>query len=400
MALPRRRFLAGCACAACAVPLSVRDAFADWEELQAEIPPGYDPSAEFKDEAGLWMVMEKYQETLDRSSFVIRDASLNDYVNSIVERLAGAHAPDIKVYIVNRPYFNATMAPNGVMQIWSGLLLRMQSEAELAAVLGHEIGHYLRRHSLDRFRNIRNTTSALSFLTVGLAAGGAGAGGSMAQLLALAMIFGYSRKQEAEADQFGLQLMNKAGYDGYAARDVWAGVIEEDAAHEEETGRKLKRGSPILATHPASDDRMLNLSDLASVMSVSATSAERYSARYYEELRAHRIGFMEEQVQLNQTGRTLFMLERLAKDPQMACEASYFKGEAYRRRGDEGDYDLALKAYEAALEAGTPPAQLHRSIGLIRLKQRNSAAAKEAFTTYLTLVPDAEDKAMIQFYIQ
>lgn len=400
MGINRRHFIAGCACASCAVPLPIQRAFADWEELAPDIPPGYNPADDLKDEAGLWMVMEKYQEQLDRSSFVIRDAALHDYVNSIVERLAGPYAKDIKVYIINRPFFNATMAPNGVMQIWSGLLLRMQSEAELAAVLGHEIGHYLRRHSLNRFRNARNTSSVLSFLTFGTSANGVGLGGGLAQLIALSMIFGYSRGQETEADQFGLQLLNKAGYDGYAARDVWAGIMAEDAAYEEETGKKMKRGSPILATHPASDDRMLKLSELASVMAVSATRSERYSQRYYEALRDHRLGFMEDQLQLNQAGRTLFLLERLAQDPRVACEANYFKGEVYRRRGDDGDYDLALHAYDAALEAGTPPPQLFRSVGLIRLKQRNREAASSAFTQYLTLVPDAEDKAMIQFYLQ
>lgn len=400
MRLHRRHFITGCACAACAVPLPVQRALADWVELEADIPPGYNPADDIKDEAGLWMVMEKYQEQLDRSSFVIRDAALNDYVNSIVARLAGPYANDIKVYIVNRPFFNATMAPNGVMQIWSGLLLRMQSEAELAAVLGHEIGHYLRRHSLDRFRNARNTSSALSFLTFGVAAGGGGAGGGLAQLLALAMIFGYSRRQETEADQYGLQLMNKAGYDGYAARDVWAGVVAEDAAYEEDTGKKMKRGSPILATHPASDDRMLKLSELASIMAVSAKDPQRHAGRYYEALRAHRLGFMEDQLELNQTGRTLFLLERLAADPLVSSEAQFFKGEVYRRRGEEGDYDLALHAYDAALEAGTPPPQLFRSVGLIRLKQRNREAARSALTQYLTLVPNAEDKAMILFYLQ
>ena len=55
--------------------------------------------------------------------------------------------------LVRTPYFNASMAPNGMMQVWSGLLLRVDNEAQLAAVLGHEIGHYLARHSVERLRD-------------------------------------------------------------------------------------------------------------------------------------------------------------------------------------------------------------------------------------------------------
>ena len=50
------------------------------------------------------------------------------------------------------PQFNAMMAPNGMMLVWSGLLLRVENEAQLAAILGHELGHYLERHSVEQLR--------------------------------------------------------------------------------------------------------------------------------------------------------------------------------------------------------------------------------------------------------
>lgn len=395
MSIHRRGFLAGCLCAACTMPVGLRRAFAEWEEILPDITPGYDPSNDMKDEAGLWMVMEKYQEQLDRSAFVIRDAALNDYVGSIVDRLAGDYASDIKVYIVDRPFFNATMAPNGVMQIWSGLLLRMQSEAELAAVLGHEIAHYLKKHSLDRYRKARSTSSLMSFLTVGL-----GGSGLLAQMIAMAMFFSYSRSQESEADVYGLQLMARAGYDGDAATDVWRGMMDEDAAAEEERGKKLKQGSPMAASHPTSAARMDTLAALSIEAKALMAETQRFAPRYTEALRPHRLSFMEAQLELNEVGRTLFLLDRLSQDPGVAAEAAYFKGEVFRRRGEDGDYVRALNSYDIALKAGTPPPQLYRSKGLIHLKERNREAAKDAFTTYLALVPNAEDKAMIQFYVQ
>lgn len=66
------------------------------------------------------------------------------------------------------------MAPNGMMSVYTGLLLRTQNEAQLAAVLGHEIGHYLARHSLQRFEVEQATMTATGILGMGLGAAGLG----------------------------------------------------------------------------------------------------------------------------------------------------------------------------------------------------------------------------------
>ena len=92
------------------------------------------------DEGGLWGMMDREETRLRRSPFVVRDAELNKYLQDLVCRLGGDHCPDIRVHVVRTPLFNATMAPNGMMQVWTGLLLRAENEAQLAAILGHEIG--------------------------------------------------------------------------------------------------------------------------------------------------------------------------------------------------------------------------------------------------------------------
>ena len=99
-------------------------------------PPGRLPRPELStDEGGLWGIMDREERNLRRSPFLIRDRKLNDYVQGIACRLAGDHCPDVRVYLVNTPLFNASMAPNGMMQVWSGLLLRVENEAQLAAVI-------------------------------------------------------------------------------------------------------------------------------------------------------------------------------------------------------------------------------------------------------------------------
>ena len=91
---------------------------------------------------------------------------LNQYVQELACRLAGDHCPDIRVNLVSTPQFNASMAPNGMMQVWTGLLLRVENEAQLTAILGHEIGHYLARHSVERMRQIKSGTAVGQFLAL------------------------------------------------------------------------------------------------------------------------------------------------------------------------------------------------------------------------------------------
>ena len=162
-AMQRRPFLLGCGCLALAAAAGVR---ADEYDYQA--PPRFSRPDPSSDEGGLWAYMDRQEQQLKRSSFLIRDPALNKYVSDIACRLAGEHCPEMRVYLVRTPYFNASMAPNGMMQVWSGLLVRMQNEAQLSAVLGHEIGHYLQRHSVEGLRDAKSRSSFAQILGIAL----------------------------------------------------------------------------------------------------------------------------------------------------------------------------------------------------------------------------------------
>ena len=173
------------------------------------------------DEGGLWAIMDREETRLRRSPFRMRDEALNKYLQDVVCRLAGDHCPDVRVYAVRTPFFNASMAPNGMMQVWSGLLLRMDNEAQLAAVLGHEIGHFLQRHSVERLRDMEARTAFGQFI------GMFGVVGLVGQLATLAGAMAYSRDHEREADRIGLTLMRRAGYDPREAGKVWGNLLDE-----------------------------------------------------------------------------------------------------------------------------------------------------------------------------
>ena len=221
----RRRFLGAAPCLACSgalgmfTPLLARAQEAG--NASFSMPARFIRPELETDEGGLWAMMDREEKKLRRSPFAIRDDRLTAYLQDMVCRLGGEHCADVRVHVVRTPLFNASMAPNGMLQVWSGLLLRVENEAQLAAVIGHEIGHYLERHSLSRLRDSRNRAAFGQLL------GLFGAVGALAQLGFLAGAFAYSREHEVQADRIGMQLMLRAGYQGSEAATVWHNLLGE-----------------------------------------------------------------------------------------------------------------------------------------------------------------------------
>jgi beta-barrel assembly-enhancing protease len=377
----RRHFVGGCsACAALALAGCATDGV-----KPAPITPGYKPSAA-TDEGGLWQRMDKAEAEVKRSRFLVRDAELNAYVRDTACRLAGDHCSDVRVYVMRTPAFNASMAPNGMMNVWTGLLLRTQNEAQLAAVLGHEIGHYINRHSLQAWRNARDTTDVAAFLGV------LGPAGLMIQIAAIAGIFAYSRDQEREADDVGFNLMKSAGYKPMQASLVWEQLIAEMAASERPRERDV-----FFATHPAPEERAETLkSKAAGLETVGETFEERYRTR----LKKFRTTLFEDEVRLRQYGQSLKLFEMLGRDGQPDPELAYFTGEVYRQRNADGDAAKARDQYERALATADAPPETYRGLGLVHMRAGDQVRADEAFRQYLKLKPDADDRAIIRSYVQ
>jgi predicted Zn-dependent protease len=337
--------------------------------------------------------MDKAESDLKRSRHLIRDPALNAYVHDIVCRLAGDHCPDVRVYLVRTPHFNASMAPNGMMQVWSGLLLRSRNEAQLAAVLGHEIGHYLQRHSLNHWRNMRDTTNLMVFLSIGLAvAGTPGSFINLANHMAVAGLFAFSRDQEREADDIGIQLMAKAGYAPVEASRVWEQMIAEQKADEES-----RSGNLLFATHPGPEERLATLRQRSGELAAPGQADGAESFR--RQMRKIRMTLFQDELRLRRFTRTLVLLERLSIDVPPDGDILFFYGELYRLRDDKGDPLRAREAYERSIATADFPPQAFRGLGLVLRQQGERQYAQDVLQRYLTLVSDAPDHALIQSYI-
>ena len=347
------------------------------------------------DEAGLWMIFEKAERDTQRSPLLIRDPALNAYVRGIVCKVAGPRCNELRVYILDIPMFNASMAPNGMMHVWSGLLLRAKNEAELAFVLGHEFRHFSAKHSLERYRSMRDTANVLSFF--GLIAAGVGAGfvGSLAQLAALGALFSYGRDQEREADQGGLEALTASGYDPRAGAAIWAALIEERDANKDREKRSL-----FMATHPDPEERMKTLREAAEKLLSSGTPpGGTGELPLRAAVRPHRSAWLEGELARGEYDESLVVINRLLQaDP--SGDLLFFQGEAYRRRDKDGDLQAARESYERAIAASVPFPAAYRGLGLVAMKQGDKATARQAFTKYLERSPQADDRAMIEFYLK
>lgn len=362
--------------------------------IATEIPP---PSrarpAENTDEGGLWGMSDRAEAVARVSGQVERDPALNEYVRGVACRVAAQYCGDVRVYVMNRPFFNASMAPNGYMEVWSGLLLRADDEAQLAFVLGHETTHYAEQHSIETMRTVRGRATAAMILSVGASAAGAGYAGDLIYLGTLASVFGYSREKETEADMVGFDHAAAAGYDVGAGAGIWNSLIAETRASDNPDVRRRETRGSIFATHPVSTERVAALQARATA---HGAGGETFRERYRAAIRPHLDPWLRADLRRRDFGQTLLILDRLAAHGEDLGVVEYYRGEVNRIRRGNGDRDRARTHYIAAIAQPDAPAAAWRELGEMAARDGNNAEAAQLFTTYLERAPNAEDRALIE----
>lgn len=190
------------------------------------------------------------------------DAELTKRVRAIANRLIPQTAvfrPDApkwnwEVNVLKSDELNAWCMPGGKIAFYTGIIEKLQlTDAEIAAIMGHEMAHALREHSRERASNqmVQNT---------GLAIAGALAGveekymGAAALAMQVTLTLPNSRTHEVEADRMGVELAARAGYDPFAAVTLWEKMQKTTGS-----GQQLE----FLSTHPAHDNRIKDLNNYA-----------------------------------------------------------------------------------------------------------------------------------------
>ncbi|WP_429884976.1 M48 family metalloprotease [Geoalkalibacter halelectricus] len=309
-------------------------------------------------ELALFQISEEEEITIGQRTFpqvlqqmggIYPDEALNAYVERVGERVARySHRPDLpyQFAVINNSAPNAFALPGGPIAITRGLLVVMNNEAQLASVLGHEVGHVTARHSVAGMQ--RGALLGVGVAVISGVAGDAAHGPlsqQVAQLAATLVDNTYSREQEREADRLGIDYMVRAGYDPQGAVQ-----LQEIFYRELEGGAQPSWVGGLFRTHPFSRDRMLDNQRYIETTYGQATAAAGFvlNAREFQQataaLRQKQQGF-----QLYEEGRQLEARNQL---PQ------------------------AIATYQRALEAAPNESLILTRLGLALLKAEDMVPAR------------------------
>jgi predicted Zn-dependent protease len=198
------------------------------------------------------MGLQAYQQILDESK-VASNPELNRRVQEVGRRIAAVSPHpdwDWQFTLFDNDEPNAFALPGGKVGVNTGLFKVAKNDAQLAAVLGHEVAHAIARHGAERMS--QGMLSQLGAAAVGIGTGNAAYAELAAQAATLGIILPYSRTQESEADHIGLIYMAEAGYDPREAVALWRNFESFGGARQPE----------FLSTHPAPGSRIENLEAL------------------------------------------------------------------------------------------------------------------------------------------
>ena len=396
--ISRRSLLVGGGAIAASMATGVAQARTRPADMVPLIGPGFKPTDE--DEKGLWQLMDRAEEEISGSNLLIKDPELVSYLQDIIGRVGGPAAKDMRIYLAHVPDFNAMMFPSGFSVIFTGLLLRMRNEAQLAGVIAHESGHFLRRHLIRSWRDQRKKSDLFAIgamvAGVGGAAGGVYLGDyvQLAQLGTILSLFSYSRAMEAEADAMGARLIGEAGYPPIEMANVWGQLIGEVDACARYRRKHRRRGS-LFDTHPSPSSRMADLRLSAAEVTMPGRPYDSGRARYLSKIASIRQMLLEDQVKLNDPGASQYLLDTLALDGWNGL-LRYYEGEVWRLRSRAGDDARAAQSYAVAVAYPDAPAEAWRSHGLALHKEGRSGEAKAALGRYLQMKPAAPDAPFIR----
>jgi len=351
--------------------------------------------------------VRQLEKKLEDDGLVYTDPDVNEYVNFVGKAMLPDAAPPENVVwrfkVLRDPEANAFALPNGSIYVNTGLLARLDNEAQLASVLGHEVTHVLQRHSYLENRSMRKKMVAMHvFSAIGSVAGQFGGiaaavvslVSNMVPMILVGTIFGYSRELEREADIRAVGAMVEADY---SAEEMPNALKSLKNQYEVD----LSEGEPrvFYSSHPRLNERIGYITELVNATRPKTphpmVEAERYLARTEKPLR-HDVTL---EIQIGQARTAVAIAKLLVKNNTNSAENHFLLGEAYRALGPRTEKPTAeeqvsdakkktrklvskttLNEYEKALlEAPGGPAALSESAKLAEEAYKQAAVVDPAF---------------------
>jgi predicted Zn-dependent protease len=332
-----------------------------------------------EDEARLWREAAELEARARKSGAVLDDRALERYLAGVARRLAPRGALDrldVRVRVIESPALAAFITPDAAIFVSMGLLSRLENEAQLAMVLGHELTHAVNRHHLVEYRTYKGGVDSTAGLPFGL--------GSLGTQAA---VTGYSRDLEREADEEGLGLLAAGGWDVREAPRPFehlASWVKDEGIEE----------PYAFASHPRLEERLESTRALLGERYARQRPGDKGTDRYRQavgevilatarlDLAAGRFGAAERGAE-----------DYLAQHTRSAAALTVL-ADAARQRGGADERALELYRKAAALDPACAEAQ--RGLGLALARRDDRAGARAALRAYLKLAPAAVDRAWIE----
>ncbi len=389
----------------------------------------YGPVEVRKSEAGLMKSVNEYEEMFVRRGYRYTSPELEDLVARIGAKLAPPPTdPYIRYrfHIVRDPELNAFALPDGQVYVNTGILAAFENEAQLAAVLAHEVHHTAGHHTILTYRSVRSKIIAdmvLGPFTLGLS-----------DIFLVLSVYGYSRDLEEEADRRGAPRMLEAGYDPRQMPRVFEIMLQDP---EEEMPKRATAWS----THPQLQARVEYTRRIAQdLLKNLDPSTLRVEASGYRQL-ARRVSLqtVDDLIAADYPRSAVALARRLTAESPTDGACAVALGDATRALGARSDpsgesaasndvkkqherdrrvmtrsereterettpegkenlrrnLDAARQIYRRALELGLDIPEAHRGLGYALMGLDDAQGAGREFVIYLKTSPDALDKPII-----
>jgi len=321
----------------------------------------------------------------------VRDKALREYVSDVGKNISSrTHRPKMpySFWVVNATYVNAYAFPGGSIACTRGILLDLDNEAQLAALLGHELGHVNARHTAQQMSKGSITQVFVGGLSVLAGVAGGGLGQVAAQLGTIgagALLASYSRDNEREADALGMEYMVKAGYDPKGM----VGLMD--------MLRSLNKNKPsaielMFSTHPMSDERYATAVKRVKEDYPKAASLPVYRERYMDN--TERLRAQKDAIEEMQKGEQLMANKKFTEAERHFKKALNEAPEDYAGlvmmatcQLVQKDYREGLRYAEEAQSVYPREAQAHHLSGFAKIQTKDYEGAYEEFSTCEKLLP-------------
>lgn len=330
-----------------------------------------------------------YQFSTDYGS--IQDKNLNNYINQTGKKISAlTHRPHMPYSFrgVNAAYVNAYAFPGGSIAATRGILIELRNEAELSALLGHEMGHVNARHTAEQMSKGMLTNALVGGIATIAGTQSAGLGSLASQLGMLgagALLAHYSRDNERQADALGLEYMVKAGYNP----NGFVGLMDmlRSTSQHEPSAIEL-----MFSTHPMSDERYSTAVKTVQTKYRHAKNLPFYRERYMDH--TAKLRTMKGAIQAMQKG------ERAMAGEKYDEAETYFE-KALKQTPDDytglvmmakcqmvrEKYSEAARYVKKAKKVYPQEAQAHYLAGFVNMNQKQYGSAYEDFKTYEKILP-------------